>query len=161
MILLLTRENSTYDSGAKTFWFNLDKQLSNNVKHLRFQTFSFRPSTVTDYPHGILVCSRTLTDLSMKQHVRILKDQGHRNDTDVVACLHKDEHNDKHVLYSLAAPLTLTLDRRSFVNRIDIYFTDMAGNKLDWDYVAQSTAGPQLSDLETMHNSGRQPEDIL
>ena len=49
MILLLTRENSTYDSGAKTFWFNLDKQLANNVKHLRFQTFSFRPSTVTDY----------------------------------------------------------------------------------------------------------------
>jgi len=154
MILILTRENSTYDSDTKTFWFNLDKQLAENVKHLRFQSVSFQPSTVSSYPHGVLVCSRTLTNLSLKQHVNVLRAQGHRNDTDVVACLHKENHNDKHVLYSLAAPLTLSLDRRSFVNRIDIYFTDMEGNKLDGDYVAQSTAGPQLSDLETMHNSG-------
>ena len=34
MILLLTRENSTYDSGTKTFWFNMDKQLDEKVKHL-------------------------------------------------------------------------------------------------------------------------------
>ena len=154
MILILTRENSTYDAATKTFWFNLDKQLAENVKHLRFQTFSFRPSTVTAFPHGVLVCSKTLTNLSMKQHVNVLKDQGHRNDTDVVACLHKDKHNDKHVLYTLAAPLTMILDRRSFVNRIDFFFTDLQGNRLDGDYVAQSTAGPQLSDLETMHNSG-------
>ena len=157
MILILTRENSTYDSDTKTFWFNLDKQLAENVKHLRFQSVSFQPSTVSTYPHGVLVCSRTLTNLSLKQHVSVLKAQGHRN-TDVVACLHKENHNDKHVLYTLAAPLTLSLDRRSFVNRIDLYFTDMEGSKLDGDYVAQSTAGPQLSDLETMQ---RQSEDIL
>ncbi len=54
-ILLLTRENSSYNATTKEFTFNLDKQLEERVKHIRFQTFSFRPSTTfTDYP---LACS--------------------------------------------------------------------------------------------------------
>ena len=154
MILLLTRENSTYNSVTKTFWFNMDKQLDEKVKHLRFQTFSFTPSTVTSFPHGILVCSKTITNLSMRQHISVLKDTGHRNDTDVIACLHKDIHNTTNILYTLSAPLTLTLDRRSFISKLDIYFTDMSGVKLDGDYVAQSTAGPNLEDLTAMHDSG-------
>ena len=47
MILLLTRENSSYDSVAKTFWFNLDKQLDSSVKVIRIQTFSYQPPTLT------------------------------------------------------------------------------------------------------------------
>ena len=42
-ILLLTRENSSYNSTLKEFTFNLDRQLEERVKHIRFQTFSFRP----------------------------------------------------------------------------------------------------------------------
>ena len=41
MILLLTRENSSYDSATKTFWFKMDKQLDSSVKVIRIQTFSF------------------------------------------------------------------------------------------------------------------------
>ena len=52
MILLLTRENSTYDSGTKTFWFALDKQLDSKVKHVRIQSFSFKPSTAAIYPRA-------------------------------------------------------------------------------------------------------------
>ena len=154
MILLLTRENASYNSTTKEFTFNLDKQLEREVKHIRIQSFSFQPSTVTAYPHGILVCSKTLTNMSLREHISVLKATNHRDDTDVLCCLHKDNHNSQHVIYTLAAPLLITLDRRSFVKKIDLYFTDMAGNRLDGDYVAQSTAGPQLSDLETMHNSG-------
>ena len=150
MILLLTRENSTYDSGTKTFWFALDKQLDSKVKHVRIQTFSFKPSTAAVYPHGVLACSSTLTDMALRTHVNVLKDANHRSDTDVLCCLHQEQG----VLYKLAAPLLLTLDRRGFVNKIDIYFTDMAGNRLEGDYVPVSTAGPQLSDMETMFDSG-------
>jgi hypothetical protein len=154
MILLLTRENSTYDSVTKTFWFNMDKQLDEKVKHLRFQTFSFTPSTVTSFPHGILVCSKTLTNLSMRQHVSVLKDTGHRNDTDVIACLHKVNHNDKHILYTLSAPLSMTLDRRSFISKLDLYFTDMAGVKLDGDYTPPLVSSPNLDDIETQFDAG-------
>ena len=150
MILLLTRENSTYDSSTKTFWFTLDKQLDSKVKHVRIQSFSFKPSTAAAYPHGVLACSRTLTNMALRTHVNVLKDAEHRNDTDVLCCLHQEQG----LLYKLSAPLLLTLDRRGFVNKIDIYFTDMAGNRLEGDYVPTSTVGPQLSDLETMHNSG-------
>ena len=126
MILLLTRENSTYDSGTKTFWFMLDKQLDSKVKHVRIQTFSFKPSTAATYPHGVLACSSTLTNMALRTHINVLKDSNHRNDTDVLCCLHQEAAG---VLYKLAAPLLLTLDRRGFVNKIDIYFTDMSGQR--------------------------------
>ena len=151
MILLLTRENSTYDPSAKTFWFKLDKQLDSKVKHVRIQSFSFKPSTAASYPHGVLACSRTLTNMALRTHVNVLKDANHRNDTDVLCCLHPETGSQ---LYKLAAPLLITLDRRGFVNKIDIFFTDMSGNVLEGDYVPVSTAGPQLSDLETMHDGG-------
>ena len=154
MILLLTRENSSYDSATKTFWFKMDKQLDSSVKVIRIQTFSFQPTTTATYPHGVLVCSETLSNMSMRQHVNVLRDTEHRNETDILCCLHKDNHNSEHIIYTLQHPLTVTLDRRGFVNKIDIYFTDMQGNRLDGDYVPQSTAGPNLSDLTTMHNSG-------
>ena len=120
------------------------------MKHVRIQTFSFKPSTAAVYPHGVLACSSTLTDMALRTHVNVLKDANHRSDTDVLCCLHQEQG----VLYKLAAPLLLTLDRRGFVNKIDIYFTDMAGNRLEGDYVPVSTAGPQLSDMETMFDSG-------
>ena len=139
MILLLTRENSSYDSATKTFWFKMDKQLDSSVKVIRIQTFSFQPPTKTEdtdiYPHGVLVCSETLSNMSMRQHVNVLRDLEHRNDTDILACLHKEEQNDCHCIYTLRHPLTLTLDRRGFVNKIDIYFTDMQGNRLEGDFV--------------------------
>ena len=89
--------------------------------------------------------------MALRTHINVLKDSNHRNDTDVLCCLHQEAAG---VLYKLAAPLLLTLDRRGFVNKIDIYFTDMAGQRLDGDYVPVSTAGAQLSDLQTMHDSG-------
>ena len=72
-ILLLTRENSSYNSTLKEFTFNLDRQLEEKVKHIRFQTFSFRPSTAASYPHGILACSKALSNLSLREHVSVLK----------------------------------------------------------------------------------------
>ena len=72
MILLLTRENSSYDSATKTFWFKMDKQLDSSVKVIRIQTFSFQPTTTATYPHGVLVCSETLSNMSMRQHVNVL-----------------------------------------------------------------------------------------
>ena len=118
------------------------------MKHVRIQSFSFKPSTAASYPHGVMACSSTLTDMALRTHVNVLKDENHRSDTDVLCCLHQEQG----LLYKLAAPLLITLDRRGFVN--DIYFTDMAGNRLEGDYVPVSTAGPQLSDMETMFNSG-------
>ena len=105
MILLLTRENSTYDSATKTFWFNLDKQLESDVKHLRFQSFSFQPKTNNEtelsYPHGVLACSATLAKMSLRDHVAVLKDTNHRDDSEVLCCLHKEEQNDCHCIYTL------------------------------------------------------------
>ena len=125
MILLLTRENSTYDSATKTFWFNLDKQLESDVKHLRFQSFSFQPKTNNEtelsYPHGVLACSATLAKMSLRDHVSVLKDTNHRDDSEGRMCLHKEEQNDCHCIYTLRHPLTMTIDRRGFVNKVDIY----------------------------------------
>ena len=117
-ILLLTRENSSYNATTKEFTFNLDKQLEEKVKHIRFQTFSFRPSTSSSYPHGILACSKALSNLSLREHVSVLKDTNHRDDTDVLCCLHKHNHNSEHVVYSLRHPVMMTLDRRSFIKRL-------------------------------------------
>ena len=72
--------------------------------------------------------------MALRTHVNVLKDAEHRNDTDVLCCLHQEQG----LLYKLSAPLLLTLDRRGFVNKIDIYFTDMAGNRLEGDYVPVS-----------------------
>ena len=155
MILLLTRENSTYDSSTKTFWFNLDKQLAEDVKHLRIQSFSFQAPTKTEetdtYPHGVLACSKVLSDMSLRAHVSVLKDSNHRDDTDVLCCLHKDEQNDCHCIYTLRHPLTMTIDRRGFVNKIDLYFTDMQGNRLEGDYVM---ATPNVSSIQALVSSG-------
>ena len=149
MILLLTRQNASYDSVTKTFYFNLDKQLEEKVKHIRFQSFSFRPcTTIADYPHGVLACSSALSNLSMREHVSVLKDTNHHDDTDVLCCLHKVEHNTTHVLYTLVHPVMMTLDRRNFIKKIDLYFTDMAGNRLAGDYRPENGSGPILSDLE-------------
>ena len=135
MILLLTRENSSYNVATKTFWFNLDKQLDAKVKHVRIQSFSFQPATNDAYPHGVLACSETLSNMSLRQHVNVLRDDNHRYDTDILCCLHKEEQNDCHCIYTLRHPVTLTLDRRGFVSKIDLFFTDMQGNKLDGDFV--------------------------
>ena len=75
MILLLTRENASYDSTTKTFYFDLDKQLESDVRHVRIQSFSFQPSTVTSYSHGVLVCSTSLSNLSLREHVCVEGDQ--------------------------------------------------------------------------------------
>jgi len=152
MILLLTRSNASYDSTTKTFTFNLDKQLQNKVKHLRFQSLSFRPSTASSYPHGVLVCSTTLSNVSLRQHVTILKDTNHRDDTDVLCCLHKENHNTEHVLYTLRHPIMMSLDRRSYFKNIDLYFTDMAGVRLDGDYVIEAPASPNAADIQALYS---------
>ena len=87
----------------------------------------------------------------MRQHVNVLKDANHRYDTDILACLHKEEQNDCHCIYTLRHPLTLTLDRRGFVNKIDIYFTDMQGNKLDGDFVMPT---PNVTSMQALVDSG-------
>ena len=61
--------------------------------------------------------------MALRTHVNVLKDADHRNDTDVLCCLHPEQGN----LYKLAAPLLITLDRRGFVNQIDIYFGEYSG----------------------------------
>ena len=152
MILLLTRDNASYEASTKTFYFNLDKQLKEGVKHIRFQSFSFRPSTATSYPHGILACSRALSNLSLREHVTVLKDANHRDDTDVLCCLHKENHNTEHLLYTLAHPVTMSLDRRSFIKKIDLYFTDMAGTRLDGDYVVEAPASPNAADIQALYS---------
>lgn len=156
MILLLTRENSTYDSATKTFWFNLDKQLESDVKHLRFQSFSFQPKTNNEtelsYPHGVLACSATLAKMSLRDHVSVLKDVNHRDDSEVLMCLHKEEQNDCHCIYTLRHPLTMTIDRRGFVNKVDVYFTDMQGNRLEGDYVM---ATPNVNTIQAISEIDR------
>jgi len=155
MILLLTRENSTYDSVTKTFWFNLDKQLESDVRHLRFQSFSFQPKTNNEtelaYPHGVLACSATLAKMSLRDHVAVLKDTNHRDDSEVLCCLHKEEQNDCHCIYTLRHPLTMTIDRRGFVNKVDMYFTDMQGTRLEGDYVM---ATPNVTSIQALVDSG-------
>ena len=153
-ILLLTRENSSYNSTTKEFTFNLDKQLEEKVKHIRFQTFSFRPSTAGSYPHGILACSKALSNLSLREHVSVLKDTNHRDDTDVLCCLHKHNHNSEHLVYTLRHPVMMTLDRRSFIKTIDMYFTDMSGTRLDGDYVIEAPASPNAADIEALYVAG-------
>ena len=96
-----------------------------------------------------------LSNLSMRQHVSVLKDVNHRDDTDVLAVLHKDEHNTTGIRYVLAAPVTISLDRRSFVKKIDIYFTDTNGTRLEGDYAPTPVVGTEYSDIEAEHNAGR------
>ena len=124
------------------------------MKHLRIESVSFRPSTSDEYPHGIYLCSKALAALSMRDHCTILRPVRHRDSSNVIACLHKSLSNSHDIVYHLNSPLRLTLDRRSYISDIDIYFTDIDGTKLEGDYVATSTPGTQLSDLETMHDSG-------
>ena len=61
---------------------------------LRFQ-FSFQPKTNNEteltYPHGVLACSATLAKMSLRDHVSVLKDTNHRDDSEVLMCLHKEE----------------------------------------------------------------------
>lgn len=150
-ILILSRENATYSQAEKTFTYSLDKQLDENIKSLRLESVTFRPSTMTTYPHGIFMCSRALAELSMRHHATVLRDVNHRHKTNVLACLHKASND---VLYHLASPLRIMLDRRAYIRDIDIFFTAPDGTVLDGEYVPVSTAGPQLSDLETMHDDG-------
>ena len=48
----------------------------------------------------------------------------------------------------------MTLDRRNFIKKIDLYFTDMAGNRLAGDYRPENGSGPILSDLEEEFDAG-------
>ena len=153
-LLILSRGNAVYDSTTKVFTYKLDQQLEQHMKHLRIESVSFRPSTSDEYPHGIYLCSKALAALSMRDHCTILRAVRHRDSSDVIACLHKSLSNSHDIVYHLNSPLRLTLDRRSYISDIDIYFTDIDGTKLEGDYVATSTPGTQLSDLETMHDSG-------
>ena len=153
-ILLLSRHNATYDSTTKRFTYAMDKQLDDNIKQLRIESATFRPSTMDSYPHAVFMCSKQLAGLSLRDHCTILKAVGHRDNTEVLCCLHKVLSNTHDIVFQLSSPLRLLLDRRSYLPDIDIYFTDAAGNVLEGNYVATSTPGVQLSELETMHNSG-------
>jgi hypothetical protein len=48
----------------------------------------------------------------------------------------------------------MTLDRRSFISKLDLYFTDMAGVKLDGDYTPPLVSSPNLDDIETQFDAG-------
>ena len=44
------------------------------------------------------------------------------------------------------------LDRRSFIKKIDLYFTDMAGTRLDGDYVVEAPASPNAADIQALYS---------
>ena len=154
-ILVLSRENSSYDSVTKKFMFNLDKPLEERIKSIKIETSSFIPATSDTYPHGVLLCSTALSTISAKDHATVLRSSNHRDHSDVLACLHLVEHNTTGIRFQLTSPIKIKIDRRDYFTAIDIYFTDLSGNKLEGDYVPVSDPGSNLEDIEAEYTAGR------
>lgn len=154
-ILVLSRENSSYDPVTKKYMFNLDKPLEDHIKVIKIETASFKPATSDEYPHGVLLCSTALSTISAKDHATVLRSSNHRDHSDVLACLHLVEHNTTGIRFQLTSPIKLKIDRRDYFKAIDIYFTDLNGNKLAGDYVPVSDPGSNLEDIQAEHTAGR------
>jgi hypothetical protein len=149
-ILILARENAIYDSINKVYTFILERQLDPDITQIRIESATFVPSTLTDYPHAVYLCSKTIAKLVKGTHISELTTD-HLDRNDILCVLQKD--NGSEHFYVLKAPLRLELLRHNYVKEVDVYFTDLNGTRLDGVYVPTPVLGTSDADIETLFNN--------
>ena len=126
---LLHNSDATYDATGKTWYFHLDRRISNPTR-LSLTKATFSPvSDLSPMPHVIYMHSRALSDMILEKHTVVLKGDSHENSTDVIAVLEETHTRGRYALITKGKPFRV--NPHSVKRSIDIYFTDGTGANLD------------------------------
>ena len=137
---LLHNSDATYDAAAKTWYFHLDRRISNPTR-LKLNKATFSPvSTLSPMPHVIYMHSRALSDMILEKHTVVLKGAAHENSTDVIAVLEETHTRGRYALKEKDS--VFRVNPHSVKRSIDVYFTDGSGSNLDGVIAAASPPPP-------------------
>ena len=126
---LLHSSNAAYDAATKTFVYNLDRRLA-NPRTLQVERATFTPvSTLSPMPHVVYMHSAALSSMVRAKHTVVLTAEAHENASDVIAVLEETHTRGRYAVRDNGP--VYTTNRDAHTRRIDIYFTDGAGTKLD------------------------------
>ena len=126
---LLHSSNAAYDAATKTFVYNLDRRLA-NPRSLQVERATFTPvSTLTPMPHVVYMHSAALSSMLRAKHTVVLTAEAHENASDVIAVLEETHTRGRYAVRDNGP--VYTTNRDAHTRRIDIYFTDGTGTKLD------------------------------
>jgi hypothetical protein len=140
---LLHNSDATYDVAAKTWYFHLDRRISNPTR-LKLNKATFSPvSNLSPMPHVIYMHSRALSDMILEKHTVVLKGEAHENSTDVIAVLEETHTRGRYALKEKDS--VFRVNPHSVKRSIDIYFTDGTGANLDGEIAGAPPPPPSGS----------------
>ena len=146
MRYLLHSGNATYDTSTKKYSYTLDQRIQ-DPKSIRLVKGSYVAATASSYPAVVYVKSDGLSQLCSTKHTVELKNQSHRDGTNIFAVLEERHTQGKYSLEE--APRTLPVKKHENVTTIDIYFTDN-NTVLDGEASSGSSNGsnPDVTDAD-------------
>ena len=140
MRFLLHNSNADFDAATKTWFFHLDRRISNPTS-LGVNKATFSPvSTLSPMPHVIYMHSRALSDIWRDKHTVVLRGDSHENNADVIAVLEETHTRGRYALKDKVQ--RFPVKRGAVARSIDIYFTDGTGANLDGEIGAGGGGQP-------------------
>jgi len=87
MRFLLHHEDAVYDSATKTYYFNLDRRISNPTR-IRVNKAAYTAATTAgSYPQVVYIRSNALSEMARTKHTVELKGANHENPSNVLCAL--------------------------------------------------------------------------
>ena len=86
MRYLVHSEDATFDSTTGKYYFNLDTRIANPTR-IRINKATFVAATASSYPQVVYLRSNKISELTRTKHTVELLDEGHENQSDVLAVL--------------------------------------------------------------------------
>ena len=122
MRFLLHHEDATYDTATKTYWFNLDRRISNPTR-IRVNKAAYTAATAGSYPQVVYIRSSALSEMARNKHTVELQSDNHENPSNVLCALQEGANLGR---YSLEDARVHQFPTHSHlpVRRIDLTFTN-------------------------------------
>ena len=122
MRFLLHHEDAVYDTATKTYYFNLDRRISNPTR-IRVNKAAYTAATAGSYPQVVYVRSDALSEMARNKHTVELKGSDHENPSNVLCALQEGALLGRYALKDARVHQFPTHSHLP-VRRIDIQFTN-------------------------------------
>ena len=122
MRYLLHHEDATYDTATKTYWFNLDRRISNPTR-IRVNKAAYTAATAGSYPQIVYIRSHALSEMARNKHTVELKGANHENPSNVLCALQEGAILGRYTLED-ARVHQFPTHKHLPVRRIDLTFTN-------------------------------------
>ena len=148
MRYLLHNTNATYDPTSKTWFFNLDRRISNPTAMALSKCFYTPQSNLSPMPHVVYMHSAALSGLISNKHTVELRGDSHENSTDVIAILEETHTRGRYGLKE--KDISFRVNPHTIKRTIDIFFTDGSGTLLDGEIQPVSGGATGAADDATI-----------